>query len=114
MANIDKMRTAVRLSARPKDTFPELARLLADLYAQDPASLQRFIAASGMGRRKAYYLVELGRGLEGLKLVERVRRIGWKKAQMIAQKITRRNARERLQWAEENTVEGLTRIMHHA
>ena len=96
------LRRAVELSARPDDTFPGLARSLAAIYAQDKALLGRFIEQSGMGRRKAYYLLDLGKRLTDLGLPDkRLQKIGWTKLQVVGKQLTRRNAEKLLGWAEE-------------
>ena len=96
------LQTAVELSARPDDTFLDLARALAAIYAQNKALLGRFIEQSGMGRRKAYYLLDLGKRLADLGLPDkRLEEIGWTKLQIIGKKLTRRNAKKLLGWAEE-------------
>ena len=103
MTRIEKLlQTAVKLSAQPDDTFPGLARSLAAIYAQDKALLGRFIEQSGMGRRKAYYLLDLGKRLADLGLPDkRFEKIGWTKLQIIGKKLTPRNAETLLGWAEE-------------
>ena len=96
------LRKAVELSARPEDTFLALARALAAIYAQDKSLLGRFIEQSGIGRRKAYYLLDLGKRLADLGLPDKhFEKIGWTKLQIIGQKLTRRNAETLLAWAEE-------------
>ena len=96
------LRKAVELSARPEDTFLDLARALTAMYAQDKALLGRYIAESGIGRRKAYYLLDLGKRLADLGLPDkRFEEIGWTKLQIIGKQLTRRNAETLLAWAEE-------------
>ena len=96
------LRKAVKLSAQPDDTFPGLARSLAAIYAQDKALLGRFIQQSGMGRRKAYYLLDLGKRLADLGLPDkRLKEVGWTKLQIIGKTLTPRNAETLLAWAEE-------------
>ena len=96
------LRKAVELSAQPDDTFPGLARALAAIYAQDKALLGRYIAESGIGRRKAYYLLDLGKRLADLGVPDkRFQKIGWTKLQIIGKKLTPRNAETLLAWAEE-------------
>ena len=95
------LRKAVELSARPEDTFLALARALAAIYAQDKSLLGRYIAESGIGRRKAYYLLDLGKRLADLGLPDkRFEKIGWTKLQIIGKQLTRRNAKTLLGWAE--------------
>ena len=103
MTRIEKLlQTAVKLSARPDDTFLALARSLAAVYAHDKALLGRFIEQSGMGRRKAYYLLDLGKRLAELGLPDkRLQKIGWTKLQVVGKHLTRRNAETMLGWAEE-------------
>ena len=96
------LRKAVELSARPEDTFLDLARALAAIYAQDKSLLGRFIEQSGIGRRKAYYLLDLGKRLVDLGLPDnRLQKIGWTKLQVVGKHLTRRNAETLLGWAEE-------------
>jgi hypothetical protein len=110
-----RLRKAVRLAARPESTFLELARSLASLHDTDPAALRRFITDSGMKQRKAYYLLELGRRLQGLRLSEaRLKRIGWTKLSVIGKTLTRENAETRLQWAEENSSRKLADLVRGA
>lgn len=113
MSKIAKtMKEAVRLSARPNDTFPELARCLADLYVQDPSFLPKFVTKSGMGKRKAYYLIELGQRLKGIGVSDaRLRRVGWTKMQVCAGHLTRANVRDMLKQAEDTSAEGLKVIV---
>ena len=103
MTRIEKLlRKAVELSARPDDTFLDLARALAAIYAQDKALLGRFIEQSGIGRRKAYYLLDLGKRLADLSIPDRrLQKIGWTKLQVVGKQLTRRNAEKLLGWAEE-------------
>ena len=112
MSDIKKLlKQAVKLAAEPTDNFPELARCLADIH-HDRGSLREFVDESGMGKRKAYYLVELGTRLRNVSIPDkRLRRIGWTKAQIIAKHITRENANQLLKQAEENTSEALNAIM---
>lgn len=59
MSKIDKtMKLAIRLSTRPKDTFPELARCLADLSANNMSVAPKVIdgiaqIVGGRSRRQA-------------------------------------------------------------
>ena len=106
------MDRAVRLSARANDTFPELARCLANLYAQEPSFLPKFVTKSGMGKRKAYYLIDLGQRLKGIGVSDdRLRRVGWTKMQVCARHLTRANASDLLKQAEETSAEGLKIIV---
>jgi hypothetical protein len=99
MAAIEaRLRKAVKLAARPESTFLELAQFLASLHDTDPTVLLRFVHDSGMKKRKAYYLLELGQRLQELHLSEaRLKRIGWTKLSVIGRTLTRENGETRLQ-----------------
>ena len=117
MTRIEKLlQTAVKLSARPDDTFLALARSLAAVYAHDKALLGRFIEQSGMGRRKAYYLLDLGKRLADLGLPDkRLKEVGWTKLQIIGKQLTPRNAETLLAWAEEcNALQLAARVRGEA
>jgi hypothetical protein len=113
MSKVDMLlENAVRLSDRPEDTFPKLARALAKLYAHDKNLLRQFLGASTMGRRKAYYLIELGKRIQGLKLPEkRLKRIGWTKMQVLAKHLTLANADDLLARAEANSAQKLAAML---
>jgi hypothetical protein len=65
-----------------------------------------------MGRRKAYYLLQLGQRLKGLRLPEkRLSAIGWTKLQVISDHLTPQNAEELLAEAEECTTQELRVLM---
>ena len=76
MSEIAKvLKRAVKLAAEPADDFPELARCLADIHDDDRSLLREFIEESGMGKRKAYYLVELGTQLRTVSIPDECLRL---------------------------------------
>jgi hypothetical protein len=104
---------ALRLADRPDQDFLELSRCLAELRDQDPHMLNRFVGASRMGRRKAFYLATLGRQLRRLGTLpeERLRSIGWSKLQLISKQLTAKDADRLFKLAEENSTLKLARLM---
>jgi hypothetical protein len=101
------------LIARSSDKFLELGSLLRRLQESEPANFQRLIAIPQLGKRKAYYLVEIARAFGEVSNQERFRlaKIGWTKLQVIAAHVRPENKEELLSLAEENTVENLKALM---
>ena len=50
---------AMTLSKNVDDTFLELGRTLRQLQDREPKLFQEIVAKSDLGRRKAYYLVDV-------------------------------------------------------
>jgi hypothetical protein len=58
--------------------FIEIAILLAELRKSDPNQFWNVAQNLGVGKRKAYYLAQVGRSFSGLMVSkDRLRRIGW-------------------------------------
>lgn len=105
-------KTAIALAEEPNDTFPELARRLAKVHERDRSGLGRFVQQSDIKRRKAYYLLELGKKLPSLRIPdERLRKIGWTKLQIILEKLDGRSADKWLKLAEAHSTEELKALM---
>jgi hypothetical protein len=103
---------AIALAAQPDENLLALCRCLAELRDYEPGLLGRFIRASGMGRRKAYHLANIGERLQGLRLPEeQLRNIGWTKLQLISKKLNAANARRLLKQAEDHSVHELAALM---
>lgn len=103
---------ALELSANIPDNFMELGRALAQLYDLDPELFRRLASTSNMGRRRAYYLVEVSRTFEPLATpCDRLRKIGWPKLQLIAQHVTPNTWEAVLRLAEDMTAKDLERHM---
>ena len=66
----------------------------------------------GLGRRKAYYLVEVSRKFEPLPISRaRLKKIGWTKLQIIGQHVTKDNVEELVSLAEQLKTKQLERKM---
>jgi hypothetical protein len=81
---------AMALSSDVEDKFLELGRSLRQLLDRDPGLFQQVVRKRGLGRRKAYYLVEVSRKFEPLPISRaRLKKIGWTKLQIIGQHVTK-------------------------
>lgn len=100
------------LSADVEDTFLELGRSLRQLLDRDPGLFQEIVKKGRLGRRKAYYLVEISRKFEPLPISRaRLKRIGWTKLQIIGQQVTKDNVEELVSLAEKLKTKQLERKM---
>ena len=103
---------AMTLSKNVDDTFLELGRTLRQLLDREPQRFQEIVAKSDLGRRKAYYLVEVSRVFDPLQVSRaRLKKVGWTKLMMIAKQATQDNIDELLVLAEQNNAKELDRIM---
>ena len=106
---IDK---ALALSGDVEDNFLELGKALRQLQDRDPDLFHQIIQKTNLGRRKAYYLVEVSRIFDPLPIPRsRLRKIGWTKLQLIGKHIDTNNLDELLQLAEESNTKELERHM---
>jgi hypothetical protein len=70
------------------------------------------VASANIGRRKAYYLVEVSRIFDPLTVPRaRLRKIGWTKLQLIGKHVTPNNLDALLHLAEECNAKELERLM---
>ena len=103
---------AMSLSKDVEDNFLELGKSLRRLQERDPELFQQFVASANIGRRKAYYLVEVSRIFDPLTIPRaRLRKIGWTKLQLIGKHVTPNNLDALLQLAEESNAKELERLM---
>ncbi len=103
---------AEALSANVEDNFLDLGRALRKLLDRDPELFSKLWQKASLGRRKAYYLVEVSRTFDPLPISRnRLKKIGWTKLQLLAKQITKDNAQELLALAEENTTKQLEKLM---
>jgi hypothetical protein len=103
---------ALALSSDVEDKFLELGRSLRQLLDRDPALFQQVVKKRGLGRRKAYYLVEVSRRFEPLPISRsRLKKIGWTKLQIIGQHVTKDNVEELVSLAEQLKTKQLERKM---
>jgi hypothetical protein len=106
---IDK---ALALSVDVEDNFLELGKTLRQLMDRDPDLFHQIIQKSNLGRRKAYYLVEVSRKFDPLPIPRaRLRKIGWTKLQLIGKHIDANNLDQLLQLAEASNTKELERHM---
>jgi hypothetical protein len=103
---------ALALSSDVEDTFLELGRSLRQLLDRDPSLFQQIVKKGRLGRRKAYYLVEVSRKFEPLPISPaRLKKIGWTKLQIIGQNVTKDNVEELVSLAEQLKTKQLERKM---
>jgi hypothetical protein len=101
---------ALALSSDVEDTFLELGRSLRQLLDRDPSLFQQIVKKGRLGRRKAYYLVEVSRKFEPLPISRaRLKKIGWTKLQIIGQHVTKDNVEELVSLAEQLKTKQLER-----
>ena len=92
---------SLELSTRFDDNFMELARNLRSLQETDSDRFKDLIDKSGLGRRKAYYLVALDKALGNVKISkQRLSKLGWTKMALMAPVVTKYNFAEMLEFAE--------------
>jgi hypothetical protein len=102
---------ALALSSDVEDKFLELGRSLRQLLDRDPALFQQ-VVKKRLGRRKAYYLVEVSRKFQPLPISRaRLKKIGWTKLQIIGQHVTKDNVEELVGLAEQLNTKQLERKM---
>jgi hypothetical protein len=111
--NIDELYDrALALSSDVEDKFLELGRALRQLLDRDPALFQQVVKKRGLGRRKAYYLVEVSRRFEPLPISRaKLKKVGWTKLQIIGQHVTKDNVEELVNLAEQLKTKQLERKM---
>jgi hypothetical protein len=103
---------ALALSSDVDDTFLELGRSLRQLLDRDPDLFQQIVKKGRLGRRKAYYLVEVSRKFEPLPISRaRLKKVGWTKLQIIGRHVTKDNVEELVNLAEQLRTKQLERKM---
>ena len=96
---------SLQLSTAFDDNFMELARNVRSLQETDSERFKDLIDKSGLGRRKAYYLIALDKALGNIKISkQRLRKIGWTKMALMAPVVTKYNFAELLEFAENHTA----------
>ena len=111
--NVDELYgKAVDLSKDFDDNFLDLAKTLRQLLDRDPEKFRDVYTKSNLNRRKAYYLVEVSRAYDNLPVSRaRLKKIGWTKLQIIGKHISKDNAMEMLDLAEQHTTKELESLM---
>src|SRR5674476_723946 len=106
------MKRTVSLAAGPKEGFLELGWCLRALQERSPDNFKKAFERSGLGRRKAYYLVNISRQVERAKLPKaRLRKLGWTKLEVIAEFLSRTDGLKLVKLAEKNTAHDLKLLM---
>ena len=101
---------AMALSGDVDDNFLELGKALRQLQDRDPDLFHKIVAKSNLGRRKAYYVVEVSRIFDPLPVPRaRLRKIGWTKLQLIAKHVDASNLEDLLKLAESLSAKELER-----
>jgi hypothetical protein len=106
------------LAKAPEDNFLELAKALRELrdlctdqqHGSGSGSVlfENTIKKSGIGRRKAYYMIELNRAFGHLKIPQkRLLRLGWTKLMLLSRHVTSDNWQDVLDFADGSTVDEL-------
>jgi len=103
---------AESLAGNVDDNFLELAKILRQLLDRDAEQFRALLEKSKLGSRKAYYLVNISRWFDGVKVGKlRLRNIGWTKLQCIGPYINAQNVDELILLAENNTAASLKLLM---
>ena len=103
---------AVELSTAVDENFLELARTLRELQDSDAEEFRRAVKNSGLGQRKAYYLVTIDRTFSKIPVPKtRLKRIGWTKLNILSKHISKSNYGELLKKAEQHTAKELEAIL---
>jgi len=93
---------ALELSGHVEETFLDLGKHLRQLQDRDPDLFQKIVDKSNLGRRKAYYLVDISNAFAKLTVSpSRLKKIGWTKLSLIAKKVTQSNVEDMLSCAKE-------------
>lgn len=93
------------------DNFLELAKTLRQLHDRDPELIKKVMAKTGLGSRKAYYLINIDNWFSGLQVSKaRLKKLGWTKLQLIGAGVTQDNVEELLTLAENSTAAQLKQI----
>lgn len=96
----------------PSDDLMHMARHLRKVLDETPDRFVTVAGQLGVARRKAYYLAEIDRAFDRLKVDRRrLARIGWSKLRIISGHINDRNSEELLKLAESNSGYRLAQLM---
>jgi hypothetical protein len=92
--------------------FLEIGSVLRQLKEDNPAAFAAVIEAPGLGRRRVYYLVRISKAFDDKPhLHERLRRLGWTKAELLSPYASTEPFDELLNLAEEVTAHELKAFM---
>jgi len=112
LSNDDLYDKALDLSKDFDDNFLDLAKTLRQLLDRDQEMFRDVWTKTNLGRRKAYYLVEVSRTFDSLPVGRaRLKKIGWTKLQIIGKHATKDNVLELVELAEKHTTKELEALM---
>ena len=108
--NLSSLSKAVA-NAMSKD-FLTLARRLSEIQDFDPDMFPQVIKAAGIGKRRAYALIQIHNSFWTLDFArERLLGVGWAKAVILARHVDQQNCEKLLRLAEEHTVHNLAVLL---
>ena len=100
------------LTKNVEDNFLDLARTLRQLKNRDPALFTDLWTKTNLGRRKAYYMIEIDETYGPLPIPRsRLKKLGWTKLQLIRKHVTRDNWEELFATAESMPTKQLEKLM---
>jgi hypothetical protein len=104
----DTFKKVQELSGAIDENFLELAKALRTLQDTDNEEFLRAVKNSGLGKRKAYYLVSIDRTFSTIPVPKlRLKKIGWTKLNLLTAAINKQNYAEMLKAAESYTAKEL-------
>lgn len=103
---------AMQMANAVDEHFLELAKTLRELQDTDPDEFTRVVNNSGLGKRKAYYLVGIDRTFSKIPVPKlRLKKIGWTKLNVLTRAITKANYADLLKAAETYTAKELEKYV---
>lgn len=102
----------MELAGAVDENFLELAKALRELQDTDVDEFTRIVNNSGLGKRKAYYLVAIDRTFSKIPVPKlRLKKIGWTKLNVLTKSINKSNYAELLKAAEQYTAKELEKYL---
>lgn len=103
---------ALALASKLDENFVDLARKLSEMLEDKPDDFQKFVVTSKLGKRKCYYLVAIDKAFRKTGVPkERLRKLGWTKANVLSKFIDKTNAKDMMVLAEQNTARNLEKLL---
>jgi hypothetical protein len=103
---------AKELTKNVEDNFLDLARTLRQLKNRDPALFTDLWKKTNLGRRKAYYMIEIDETYGQLPIPRsRLKKLGWTKLQIIRKHVNADNWEELFANAESMATKQLEKLM---
>lgn len=97
---------AVNLAKAFDSSFMELAGQLRQLQESDPDRFRDLVKTTGIGLRKAYYLISVDKTFKPLKVPKKMLvELGWTKLMTIQPHVTKQNYLELIEYAKTHTVQ---------